>query len=555
MELVGRGVGTERASGIAVLMPARRVGIEPVLPESVDAAESRIRAAIAAAAAHLRERAGGTSAGASAILSAQALLVEDPALADAAREHLHNGVTPEVALAAAGEALARELERLGGALAERADDLEDAVRLVIAHLQGRPVDRLPQLPPGSILIAEELRPHEASRLDPAAVVGVVVRRASPSSHTSLILAEFGIPAVVGCGDLASIPAGAPVTIDPAHGTVFVDLAARPSRPAIETPGADSGADPRSAVVEVDQVPAGTSTLRDGTPVRLFVNLGSVAAAERAARMGAEGIGLLRSELLFLDRSDEPSVAEQTEVYTQVFSRFAGRRVVARLFDCDAEKPLPFLGMDERTSAALGVRGIRLLRANEASVFRQLEALRAAQSATGVDLGVVAPMVADIEDAEYVREICREAGVASTGAHIEVPSAALLVDELLENVDFVSVGTNDLLQFLLAADRHLGVLARYQDQWHPALLRMIAGVVAAAARAGMPAGICGNAAADPRLAAVLVGLGVRSLSMPASAIAPVRERLATVTRAEAEAAAQRALAGRSAAECRALAFPA
>ena len=580
MELIGRGVGRHSASGVAVLMPPRQVGVHPGAAPGSDDAEtalSRIRTAIESAAAGLRERAAASCGGAREILDAQAVLVADPELIGRIERNVHNGVTPPIAVTRAAAALARELEEAGGVFAERADDLEDVARLVVARLAGRPLDLLPELPPGSILVAEELRPHEASRLDPDAVVGVVVLRAAPASHTSLILGELGIPAVVSCAEALRIPAGAPVTIDPLAGIVHVDVSgatvamggalrapgaardrARPAgTPATGMPTTD-GSERRSAS-HGSAEPEGAAASGPVGPdsalaVRTLVNLGSIAAAERAARMGAEGIGLLRTELLFLDRADEPAVAEQTEVYTRVFEQFRGRPVVARLFDCDADKPLPFLGMDERTSAALGVRGIRLLRANAPAVARQLEALQAAQAATGVRLGIVAPMVADVEDAEFMQELCRDAGIEAIGAHIEVPSAAILLDEFLGRVKFVSIGTNDLLQFLLAADRHLGVLARYQDQWHPALLRTIARVAAEATQAGLPVTVCGNAAADPRLAVVLAGLGIGTLSMPASAIGPVREALAAVDAADAKDAATRALRGRSAAECRDLAFP-
>jgi phosphotransferase system enzyme I (PtsI) len=227
-------------------------------------------------------------------------------------------------------------------------------------------------------------------------------------------------------------------------------------------------------------------------------------------------------------------------------------VVARVLDAGADKPLSFLNAAHEENPALGLRGIRALRASEHILRDQLTALANAQAATEARLYVMAPMIADAEETEYFVSLGRELGLRIVGAMAEVPSIAVLADQVLEIADFVSIGTNDLTQYTLAADRQLGSVAAMQDPWHPAVLRLIKMLGDAGARAGKGVGVCGEAAADPALAVVLVGLGATSLSMSASAIADVRAELLTVTLDEARARADRALGARSAAEARSLA---
>ncbi len=270
--------------------------------------------------------------------------------------------------------------------------------------------------------------------------------------------------------------------------------------------------------------------------------------------GAEGVGLFRTEFLFLDAATAPTVAEQEAEYTRLLQAFAGKKVVVRVLDAGADKPLAFLhgDGDHEDNPALGLRGIRALRTHEQILRDQLTALAAADAATNAELWVMAPMVATVEEAEYFTTLARELGIRTAGVMIEVPSAALLADRMLPATDFASIGTNDLTQYTLAADRLLGSVAALQSPWNPAVLRLISEVGAAGRALGKPVGICGEAAADPLLAVVLVGLGATSLSMSSAAIADVRASLLRFDADQAVAMANAALAAVGAAEAHAAA---
>ncbi|GMA28103.1 hypothetical protein GCM10025874_13560 [Arenivirga flava] len=282
---------------------------------------------------------------------------------------------------------------------------------------------------------------------------------------------------------------------------------------------------------------------------LLANVGSPDDAPEAVALGAEGVGLFRTEFLFLDAKTAPSVESQQASYTKLLEAFPGKKVVVRALDAGADKPLAFLNDAHEENPALGLRGLRALRASEQILREQLLALKGAQDATEADLWVMAPMVADAEETEYFVALGKELGLKTVGVMAEVPSLAVLADQVLATADFVSIGTNDLTQYTLAADRMLGSVASYQDPWHPAVLRLVKLLGDAGADAGKAVGICGEAAADPQLAVVLVGLGATTLSMTPAALADVRAELAGVTLEQARAKAAAALAAPSAAAAR------
>jgi phosphotransferase system enzyme I (PtsI) len=300
------------------------------------------------------------------------------------------------------------------------------------------------------------------------------------------------------------------------------------------------------------LPIVPGALADGTAVPLLANVGSPKDAPAAVELGAEGVGLFRTEFLFLDSKSAPTVVQQQEKYTELLSFFPGKKVVVRALDAGADKPLSFLNDAHEENPALGLRGLRALRASEQILVDQLTALKGAQDATDADLWVMAPMVADAEETQYFVELGTSLGLNTVGVMAEVPSLAVVADQVLETADFVSIGTNDLTQYTLAADRMLGSVASYQDPWHPAVLRLVKMLGDAGAAAGKPVGICGEAAADPQLAVVLVGLGATTLSMTPAALADVRAELASVTMEQARARAGAALAARTAADARAAA---
>jgi phosphoenolpyruvate-protein phosphotransferase (PTS system enzyme I) len=284
---------------------------------------------------------------------------------------------------------------------------------------------------------------------------------------------------------------------------------------------------------------GPAATKDGHAVQVLANVQDGAGARAAVAVHAEGVGLLRTELSFLGHAEEPSVDEQAKGYAEVFEAFAGRKVVLRTLDAGSDKPLAFATLPDEANPALGVRGLRIARLDPGLLERQLDAVAKAARATSSTPWVMAPMVATVAEAADFAAAVRARGLVP-GVMIEVPSAALLADRLLEHVDFLSIGTNDLSQYTLAADRLSADLADLTDPWQPALLALVQLTAEAGRRTGKPVGVCGEAAADPLLACVLVGLGVTSLSCAASSIAGVGARLAVVHTDACRRAAEAAL---------------
>ena len=374
-------------------------------------------------------------------------------------------------------------------------------------------------------------------LDLDKVLALVTRDGGPTSHTAILARAKGITAIVGVTGADDLAEGQHVVVDAGAGTVVTE----PSDELV----ADVEqriADRRAALA----APLTAGALADGHVVPLLANLGSPADAQAAVDLGAEGVGLFRTEFLFLDSPTAPTVASQQASYEQLLAAFPGKKVVVRALDAGADKPLPFLTDKDEENPALGRRGLRALRNHEQVLRDQLTALAQADAATEADLWVMAPMVADVEETEYFVDLARELGIRTAGVMAEVPSLALMAEQVLRSADFVSIGTNDLTQYTMAADRMLGTVASYQDPWHPAVLRLVAQLGSAGATAGKAVGICGEAAADPLLAVVLVGLGATTLSMTPAALADVRAELGRYTLEQAREMATAALAASTAA---------
>ncbi|MCU1544812.1 MAG: phosphoenolpyruvate-protein phosphotransferase,PTS enzyme [Microbacteriaceae bacterium] len=539
--LSGVGIGRGLAVGPILRMP------DPLPdptdePSSVGADAEKVRAAgaLAATAADIRlrgERAGGA---AKDVLDAQALMAEDPTLKDDVHARIADGKTAERAVHEAFAAFRDLLTSMGGYMGERATDLNDVSQRVVAHLQGVAAPGVPDPDHAFILVARDLAPADTALLDLDKVLALVTSDGGPTSHTAILAREKSIVAVVGANGALELEDGQVVIVDAATGTVSVSPSVDEQAAATETIAA------RAAVADV---PVGPGALADGTAVPLLANLGSVDGAGPAIEKGAEGVGLFRTEFLFLDADRAPTVAEQQEKYTQLLTAFSGKKVVVRALDAGADKPLSFLNDEPEENPALGLRGLRALRTNEPILRDQLTALANADAATDAELWVMAPMVSTVEETRYFTKLARELGIKTAGVMIEVPAAALLADRLLPDTDFASIGTNDLTQYTLAADRLLGSVASFQDPWHPAVLRLVGEVGKAGSTLGKPVGICGEAAADPLLAVVLVGLGATSLSMSPAALADVRAELAKYTLVEAREFADIALSANSAVEAR------
>jgi phosphotransferase system enzyme I (PtsI) len=390
-------------------------------------------------------------------------------------------------------------------------------------------------------MAADLAPADTAGLDPERVIALVTSLGGPTSHTAIIARQLSIPCVV-AADVDDVTPGTVVLVDGAAGDIVIE-------PDVEEAAALVEQDRRTrAAADAWTGPGRTA---DGLEVAIYANVQDGASAQAAARGPSEGVGLFRSELAFLGRDDEPSVDEQASIYGQVFAAYGDRKVVIRTLDAGSDKPMAFATLPDEPNPALGVRGLRLSWGNPDLLTRQLDAIALAAESTATKPWVMPPMVATAGEAAAFAGQVRDRGL-TPGVMVEVPAAALLADRLLDHVDFLSIGTNDLSQYTMAADRLSGELAALTDSWQPAVLHLIATTAAAGKYVGKPVGVCGEAAADPLLACVLAGVGITSLSMAASAIGAVGASLAAVTRQQCEDAAGAALAATGPAEGRAAA---
>ncbi len=511
------------------------------LAESDRPAEAaRFAAAAAAVAQRLRDRATAATGPAAEVLSATAQLAQDRAWLSSAEKAITAGETAVRATAAAAAQFIEMFNAMGGLMAERVTDLKDIRDRVIAELAGLPEPGVPVPAEPSILCAEDLAPADTAGLDPHRVVGLATTLGGPTSHTAIIARQLGIPCVVAVPGLGQIAAATPVLLDGDCGTVTVN----PDRAAAEA--AVANADRAAAAMAAWTGPGATA---DGHPVSILANVADGAAARAARQVPVEGVGLFRTELCFLERDSEPTVSEQASIYAEVLEAFAGLKVVIRTLDAGSDKPLKFVTTPVEMNPALGVRGFRIEHGNAELVGRQLDAIAEAAAQTGSAPWVMAPMIATTEEACRFAELARDRGLYP-GVMIEVPAAALLADRILEHVEFLSIGTNDLTQYTMAADRMSSDLATLTDPWQPGVLALVAQTAQAGAASGKPVGVCGEAAADPLLACVLTGLGITSLSAAAPAVAPVGARLASVSLQQCRDAADAVLEASGPAEARA-----
>ncbi len=531
-ELHGIGVGRSVASGPVLRMPDPLE--EPTTDQrTTEAADEKdaVTRALSAVADDLNRRAELAGGPAKDVLGAQALMAQDPGLVDDVAARIDGGGTGERAVFEAFAAFQATLTEMGGYMAERAADLADVAQRIIAELRGVPAPGIPTSNTPFVLVAHDLAPADTALLDLDKVVALVTRDGGPTSHTAILARAKAITAVVGVADADQLAEGTMVMVDAASGIVTIS----------PTGEELAAAETRTAELQaIAAAPITDGALADGEKIGLLANLGAPKEAAGAVELGAEGVGLFRTEFMFLGSTEAPSVESQQASYTEVLSAFPGKKVVVRCLDAGADKPLAFLNDAEEENPALGLRGLRALRANEAILRDQLRALAGAQEATTAELWVMAPMVSDVEETEYFVTIAKELGIRVAGVMAEIPSLALMAEQVAAASDFVSIGTNDLTQYTMAADRVLGSVAEYQNPWHPAVLRLIKMIGSAGASTSKPVGVCGEAAADPLLAVVLVGLGATSLSMTPAALAGVRAELAKYTRVDAQKIAAAAL---------------
>jgi multiphosphoryl transfer protein len=522
--------------------------------ERLDEAIAAAREAIAHDRATVAERAGGAEA---AIFDAHAVLLDDEALLDPAHEAIADGATAERAWHDAAEQVAGRYRALDEPLLrERAADVLDVGRRVVGALMGDGGVAGQGGAAGDgagIVVASELTPADTAGLDPALVAGIATAHGAATAHAAILARALGLPAVVGLGDaLTAVEEGTTLLLDGDAGTVQVD----PPRDVLRD-AEDRREHAKARRAAARERAHETGATRDGARIEVFANLGSAAQAAEAVALGAEGVGLLRTEFLFLDRPELPDEHEQAQTLIDIAEALDGRPLVVRTLDAGADKPLPALPMPPEANPFLGVRGIRLALQRREVLATQLRAIL--RAAAEHPIKVMLPMVATLDEILATRAVLDEARAATgidtpleLGIMVEVPAAALTAAHLAPHVDFFSIGTNDLTQYTMAAERGDERLASLLAGPQPAVLRLIRATVEAADRHGRWVGVCGELAGDPAAAVLLAGLGVTELSMAPALIPEAKAALRAVDLPAARAAAEAALDAADADAARALA---
>jgi phosphoenolpyruvate-protein phosphotransferase len=550
-----RGIGA--VAGIAI-GPIHRVQHTTIAIEeragSVAHEQARLRAALdearndlVALSEDMTQRATGAEAD---IFAVHQELLEDADLLEPVQALLQQGVSAAMAWQQVTQERAAQLAGLSDTLlAERANDVRDVGARVLRILTGAP-DAAPDRPDEPvILVAHELTPSETAALDPTRVLGFCTATGGPNSHAAILARALGIPAVVSAGTaVLDLAEGTMVILDGTRGTLLPtpdDAAIAAARAQQETL--------RTARATAQAASSQPAITQDGHRVEVGANIGGLEAALKAAESGAEGIGLLRTEFLFLDRAAAPTEEEQFEVYRSIVQAMGGQPVIVRTLDIGGDKPLPYLDLPHEDNPFLGERGIRLSLARPEIMRQQLRAVLRAASYGPVR--IMFPMVADVREWRVARAMVEEIRVevgapeVKLGIMVEIPSVAMMADVLAREVDFFSIGTNDLTQYTLAADRLHPKLAAFADGLHPAVLRLIDRTVQAAHAAGKWVGICGELGSDPQAVPILIGLGVDELSVAVPAIPAVKAQIRASTLRETRACAERALACATAEEVR------
>ena len=516
---------------------------------ALDGALTAARDAIERDREVVTSRAGAADA---AIFDAHLALLDDDALLEPAHEAIAAGATAERAWYDAAQQVAAVYRSLDEPLLrERATDVLDVGRRVVAALTGAGDEREPAT---GIVVADELTPADAAGLDPERVLAIATARGSTTAHAAILARALGLPAVVGLGpEVLAVPDGTTLLLDGEAGTVIADPPAAVLSDAQDR--RERAQQRRAAAREHADKPAVT---RDGARVEVFANLGTGSDAARAVQLGAEGVGLLRTEFLFLGRAELPGEEEQAQTLREIAQALDGRPLIVRTLDAGADKPLPALPMPAEENPFLGVRGIRLALARPELLATQFRAIL--RVAAEHPVKTMLPMVATLGEITAARALLDRAradtGIDAPmelGIMVEVPAAALAAARLAAHVDFFSLGTNDLTQYTMAAERGDARLASLLAGPQPAVLRLVAATVAGAAMHGRWVGVCGELAGDPAAAVLLAGLGVTELSMAAALVPEVKVALREVSLSDARAAAEAALDTDDADAARALAL--
>ena len=561
-----RGIGAAPGFAVArcqVLRPAPEfnASVQTIMPEQIETELRRFGDAVVQATAQLevilqRARRSGDKIR-TEIMEAQCLMLADPTLEDGVRDKI--GTQLFSALKAVQDTIAEQTEILAGLedpyLRERAADVRDIGLRLTNILQGKPEDERLNLVGDVILVGKEITTSLMAALDSANVKGIVAEVGGKTSHTAILANNMGLPAVLGCaGILDRVREDELLAID--GDTGIVELALSGQRIATVTQEMARRFDVRDKLREVLGAPTQT---RDGFPVHLMANIMDAAGAAAAVRNGADGIGLYRTEFLFMDRNAAPTEEEQYEAYAEVVRTMGGKPVIIRTLDIGGDKEIPYLNLTKDANPFLGVRGIRICLQEQLLFMTQLRAILRA-GAHGRAL-IMYPMIASLEEVRAANQILAWAkeslktegavfdAAMKSGIMVETPAAAVTADLLIQETDFFSIGSNDLTQYSLAVDRMNEKISSLYCPFHPGVLRLICSVIDAANRAGGDkfVGMCGEMAADPAATLLLLGLGLTEFSVNPTALLKIKKIITSVDKAYAHEVAARAMQLSTAAE--------
>lgn len=459
------------------------------------------------------------------ILEAQLALATDPELFETAQSYCEKGWSAPTAIQLAMNEFKELLAGAGGEFGERVADLDEIVYRLVQLTLGNAEEI--DLPPSGqyIVVATDLTPMDTVGFTDV-VVGVITEKGGPTSHTAIVCRARAIPALVACPQASELRSGEIVLLDPDNSQAII-----------------------GGELSSESGNWWDGKARSASPViKVLANIGSVSDAARAQK--AQGVGLLRTELFFLDKLSQPTFEEQVSLYSEVFSHCPEGEIIVRTLDAGSDKPIPFLNMGHEENPALGVRGQRVAAIAPVFYHDQLRAIQAAAeqviaAGSKVSVAVMAPMIATIEEAKLFADQARQVGIKKVGIMIEVPAIVPMISHLQGVIDFVSVGTNDLSQYLFAADRVNSGVAHLLNPWEPALLATLNLIAQACKGAAIKSGVCGESASDPLLAVVLAGLGFDSVSASPSSVDDVMSALSVVDIAKAKTAADKALLSTSA----------
>ena len=504
----GIGVGST-----AVRAPIFRLAARTALPElakssdASDAEYAKVQMAIAELERVFAEKIAAADGQLREILEAQAALAGDPELADTAAQFCKEGWNAASSIQLAMQEFKVLLQGAEGEFGERVADLDEIVYRLVQIVNGNTDhDSLPKSG-AVIVVAHDLTPMDTVAFTDV-VVGVITEKGGPTSHTAIVCRSRGIPALVACKKAAQLVDGDVVVLDPDNSQVIVG----------------------GELAEASQRWWEQRHNLGKSLIPVMANVGSVKDAQQAS--SAAGVGLLRTELFFLDKATTPTRQEQIDLYATTFAACPDGEIIVRTLDAGSDKPIPFLHMEKEENPALGVRGQRVAEVAPDFYREQVEAIGIAEaevqkSGKQISVSVMAPMIATIAEAKDFAAMARAAGITRVGVMVEIPAIVSVIPQLKGVIDFVSVGTNDLSQYLFAADRVNSNVAHLLNPWEPALLSTLAQIAQLARENSIKSGVCGEAASDPLLAVVLAGVGFDSVSASPSSVADVVQALSVV----------------------------